>query len=124
MKLKKYDYLVFALLACTTIASLTIPLIFNKDYSKSLVLIKVNGAEYKTIPLEKNSSVPVNIDGKYNLIKVVDGKVHIEDANCPDKLCVKSGSISRPGKPLVCLPHKLSVEIQGIKDEIDEIDVY
>ncbi|NLM34208.1 MAG: NusG domain II-containing protein [Clostridiales bacterium] len=124
MKLKKYDYVIFAILALITIASIAIPFIFSKDYSNALVVIKVNGAEYKTIPLNTNSSVPVNINGNYNLIKVEDGKVRIEDANCPDKLCVRSGSVSRPGKPLVCLPHKLTVEIEGIDNDNDEIDVY
>jgi len=124
MKLKKYDYVIFAILALITIASIAIPFIFSKDYSNALVVIKVNGAEYKTIPLNTNSSIPVNINGNYNLISVENGKVHIEDANCPDKLCVRSGSISSPGKPLVCLPHKLTVEIEGVENKTDEIDVY
>lgn len=124
MKLKTYDYVIFAILALITIISIVMPFIFSKDYSKSLVVIKVNGAEYKSIPLSTNTSVPININGHYNLISIEDGKVHMEDANCPDKLCVRSGSISRPGKPLVCLPHRVTVEIEGVDNEIDEIDVY
>lgn len=51
----------------------------------------------------------------YNVIQVSPGKIEIIDANCPDKLCVKQGAISDGAEPLICLPHKLMITIDGAK---------
>jgi len=42
------------------------------------------------------------------------------DANCPDKLCVKTGILSYIDDMTVCLPHGLFVEMQ--EGEAGEID--
>ena len=34
-------------------------------------------------------------------------------ADCPDKLCVKSGLLNRAGESAVCLPNRVSVRITG-----------
>ena len=39
--------------------------------------------------------------------------------DCPDKLDVKQGYISKVGEVIVCLPNKLVIEIKGIDDERD-----
>ena len=42
------------------------------------------------------------------------------DADCNDLVCVRSfGAISKPGETILCLPHKLIVEVRstdGIND--------
>ena len=37
----------------------------------------------------------------------------VAEANCGDHTCVRTGKISREGEVIVCLPHRLTVEIQG-----------
>ena len=41
----------------------------------------------------------------------------MEDADCPDRLCVKQGRIKKVGESIVCLPHKVVIEIVGEKEE-------
>ena len=48
--------------------------------------------------------------------------IAIIDSDCPDKICIKSGFISKPGELLVCLPHKLMIEIKS-NDNEKNIDV-
>lgn len=50
---------------------------------------------------------------EYNEIVTTGDQIQIADANCPDQVCVKKGKISRPGQTIVCLPHKLLVEIKS-----------
>ena len=38
-------------------------------------------------------------------------------ADCPDGVCVAQGAISSGGVPIICMPHHLSVRIEG--DGID-----
>ena len=57
-----------------------------------------------------------------NVVVIEGGVCRVADADCPDKLCVKRGGISRSGEAIVCLPHKLVVEIVGGESrEVDTI---
>lgn len=49
----------------------------------------------------------------YNLISVTDGKVVVESADCKDQICVRHKSVSSKGESIICLPHRLVVEIVG-----------
>lgn len=53
-----------------------------------------------------------NQNGNYNKVKIKGDKVAIIDANCQDQICVRRGWISQPGQTIVCLPHKLLIEIK------------
>jgi hypothetical protein len=56
------------------------------------------------------------------VINISDGYARIAEADCPDKLCVKDGMISKPGQSLVCLPNKVVVEVKGVRDtETDDV---
>lgn len=46
-------------------------------------------------------------------IEIADGKVHVHDSDCRDKICVSAGWISNPGQWVACLPNKLFVMIEG-----------
>ena len=49
--------------------------------------------------------------GHYNTIAVEPGRICILEADCPDKLCVQQGWLSQGITPLVCLPHKLMIQL-------------
>lgn len=50
--------------------------------------------------------------GHFNKVKIKGDKVAITAANCQDQVCVQRGWISKPGQTIVCLPHKLLIEIK------------
>jgi len=52
-------------------------------------------------------------DGHYNTITFKPKRVAITKANCSDQVCVRRGWIHKPGQTIVCLPHKLLVEIKS-----------
>ena len=74
-------------------------------------------------PLSQNTTFSVfHEDGGYNLIMIQDGYVRVTDADCPDKLCVKQRSISKNGESIICLPHKLVVQItSGKESDLDAV---
>lgn len=41
-------------------------------------------------------------------------------ANCPDKVCVHTGFINKPGQSIVCLPHKINVKI--VSNDTSKVD--
>ena len=57
--------------------------------------------------------------GGANTIQVERGRIRISQANCPDQVCVDQGWISNGTVPIVCLPHKLVIEITGGGEVLD-----
>jgi len=64
----------------------------------------------------------VSTDAGRNTIQVKNGEVQVSDADCPNHDCVNQGAISKAGQQIVCLPHKLTVDISS-KDASAEYDV-
>lgn len=66
----------------------------------------------------------LSFDGEYtlnggtNILVIKDGKAYVTHADCPDKLCMKQGKISKTGEKIVCLPNRISIEVFGADDEI------
>lgn len=48
-----------------------------------------------------------------NVVHVEHGAISVSEADCPDQVCVEQGAISGPGIPVVCMPHRLVIEIEG-----------
>lgn len=53
-------------------------------------------------------------------VKLSDGKVSVSSATCPDKVCVRTGEISKSGEIIVCVPNRVSVKISG-EEEFDAV---
>ncbi|MEE0716200.1 MAG: NusG domain II-containing protein [Eubacterium sp.] len=77
-----------------------------------IVKIFVNGKVYNTYSLYKDEKIEIKTTKGKNTVWIHNGYVEMEDADCPDKYCEKQGKIKNTGETIVCLPHKLVVEIQ------------
>lgn len=87
----------------------------------SYVEVKIDGEIYGTYPLDEDMKERIeSADGGYNILVISDGKASIEEANCPDKICVNHRAVHYSGDSVVCLPHKLTVTVVGGQE--DEID--
>lgn len=75
------------------------------------VQITVNGEIYGTYPLEKDQTIEVTEGEFHNVIRIEDGQAYMEEADCPDGYCKEQGRISGQKQTIVCLPHKLVVEV-------------
>ena len=48
------------------------------------------------------------------IIKAHDGdRVRIKEADCDDQICVRRGWATKNGETIVCLPHKLVIEVRS-----------
>lgn len=92
--------------------------IFAFSHTGQMVRITIDGAVYGTYPLGKNQRIPVEQDGEtINVVLIEDGTARMEQATCPDGLCMRQGAISRERQTIVCLPHKLVVEVYGSHEQ-------
>ena len=68
----------------------------------------VNRAYYGMHPLNNQEGFPTHaIYGFLNIQRRIREEVD------PDGVCVAQGAISRGGVPIICMPHHLSVRIEG-----------
>ncbi|MCL2045778.1 MAG: NusG domain II-containing protein [Oscillospiraceae bacterium] len=57
-----------------------------------------------------------------NVIEVENGRIRIAHADCPDNFCVHQGWISGGARPIVCLPHRLIIQLENpTKPQVDAI---
>lgn len=77
------------------------------------VRISVDGKEYGIYHLNENRVISIETEDGMNMVKIQDGTVYMAEASCPDQICVNTYPLSakEPGS-IVCLPHKLIVEIK------------
>lgn len=57
--------------------------------------------------------------GGVNVVEVEPGRIRVSEANCPDGVCVRRGWSSDGAAPIVCLPHRLVIEVTDADAEID-----
>ncbi|WP_055669344.1 NusG domain II-containing protein [Desnuesiella massiliensis] len=122
--IKKWDIIiVVALLVLSFIPEVVFGIVSKKNYDAVYAEVSVNGKLHKKIRIDNHKGTDnYTVKNEYgiNVIQVKDNKVAIIEADCPDKVCEKPGFIQKPGETLVCLPHRLVVEIKGNSIDQDE----
>ena len=119
-KIKRDIMLIATLIIVCAAAFLIINFVVKKDGITAAV--KVDGNIVYMLPLDKNASVTVEgYQGGSNTVVIENGTVYMKDADCPDKLCEKTGKISKNGETIVCLTHRVVVEIQGGEGNVDSL---
>ena len=82
----------------------------------SRIQVTVDGEVYGTYSLTEDQVIEVKDGDFYNRIRIEDGEAYMEEANCPDGYCERQGKISGGAQTIVCLPHKLVVEVLEADD--------
>ena len=76
------------------------------------VPVSINGKVTASFPLDTDTTYTIKTaDGGINVLEIKNGAARIAEANCPDELCVHQKKISHQGENLICLPHKVMVDI-------------
>lgn len=115
--MKKRDIILIASILAVAIALFLIVELTKEEGAG--VVVKVDGVEVAEYSLSKNGTYPLN--GGTNILVIENGRAYLSDANCPDKLCVHQGKISRTGEVITCLPNKLTVTVFGAEESVDLI---
>ena len=126
--MKKADkYILIGVLFILILSTFSV-YIFKTYFSRpgAIAVVTQNGVPIHRIDLSLVETpyeivVPAD-DGSYNTLAIQNNQIQIIDADCPDKVCIKTGPLSHTGDISVCLPHGLMVEIQeGQPREIDSL---
>jgi len=61
------------------------------------------------------------VRGRENVVLVEPGRISVQSATCRDQICVNQGPISDGVRPIVCLPHRVVIQIAP--SHADEADI-
>ncbi|AEJ62483.1 protein of unknown function DUF1312 [Spirochaeta thermophila DSM 6578] len=102
--------IVFALFALTGVLAAA----YTRPMGPLVVRVESEGGVF-LYPLDEDRTLEV--EGPLGPEKVIirNGAVWIEEAPCPDKLCIAMGRISSPGQWIACLPNRIFVMVEGRK---------
>ncbi|MBQ2470027.1 MAG: NusG domain II-containing protein [Ruminococcus sp.] len=91
------------------------------DHNK--VLIRRDGEVLYSLDLSKetNRTFVIPYGGSSNTIEIRDGRIRVMEAECPDKVCVRTGWLSSSAIPIVCLPNHLEISFASGNDDIDAV---
>ncbi len=85
-------------------------------------VVKKNGITVQSVVLQDREPYEMCIDEEYNIILYIEkNRVTVVRSDCADKICVNTGKITKPGQTIVCLPARVSVELQGVT-AVNELD--
>ena len=117
MRKHVYDMAVCAAVILAAALLLVFPLFNNIKSSSDTVTITVDGETIATLPLSRDTSFtcPNGVT-----VAIENGTARISHSPCPDRLCVKTGRLTKNGQTAVCLPCKTVVKIESHK--VSEVD--
>ena len=86
--------------------------VLRRGHQGNQVIVQVNGEDIQTFWQEEEVTYTIKSNNGENILQISGGKVWLMDADCPDKICVNTGKIQYPGQSIICLPHKVVIEIK------------
>ena len=121
--MKKKDIIIITLALLAALALYLVSQV-SLGAQASVVVVTVDGEEVLRRPLAMEDRYEIaQDDGSLNVIRVQDGAVWMEEANCRDGLCIRQGRMRNGAKTIVCLPHKVVVQLKGDASAGDNSDL-
>lgn len=92
-------------------------ILMNVAHKGATAEIKVDG---ETVEI-------ISLNGEY-FEKEINGvticrensEIYVKNSACPDKVCVRSGKISKAGESIICAPNRVAVIISGKSDALPD----
>lgn len=129
--MKRGDLILIGVIVIAALAFLVPKWLFQQESenlhnSKVFANITVDGELYQKVELTKEERIiKVETSKGLNILKVHDYGIEMFEADCPDKVCLSFGFVTRPNSTIVCIPHRVLVELVSEdgagEDEIDAV---
>ena len=110
----RYDIILIVSLLILCLAILLAIFVFRRggDY----VEVELDGAVRAKYSLTQNGEYKV---GEGNTLVIENGEAYMSYADCPDRVCVKTGRVRYVGQSIICLPNRVTVTVRGSSDGVD-----
>ncbi len=89
-----------------------------------MVSVTVDGENYGSYSLSQNVCEDIysgENNENHNRLIICDGKAYMENASCPDGICVDHKPVFRDGESIVCLPNRVVITVIDGKTDSPDI---
>lgn len=94
---------------------------FNREQSNLVCVVRVNGEVVHTVVLNDVKGTDYYHTKTDVVVCITSDGVSV-DSTCPDKLCEHTGTITKSGQSIVCLPAQTTVALEGgDNNEVDAV---
>lgn len=113
--MKKKDLIIYFIILFLFILSLAGS--FLSGDKGHLVRVYVNREIYAEYAIDHDKEVLIKGMNDVELKMIIEnGNVYVSDSNCPDKICVNTGSINKTNESVICLPGKIVISLYSEKE--------
>ena len=113
--MKKKDIILIAAVLAISLISFAAIKMTQKDGKE--VIVTVDGKEVYKTSIKKDQIYQIPEKNGTNVMQIKDGK-----ADCKDQICADHKAIEKSGETIVCLPHKVVIEIRSEDGKEQELD--
>ena len=114
---------VLAVVALAAASALTVwP---SRDSGSLTAVVTADGEELdRFAPADLAAGPRTYTHNGYTLTVTAEGDgLHVSEADCPTQDCVHTGTISRSGQSIVCLPARIIIQLTGGQTDPGGVDV-
>lgn len=116
-----WDGLVAALVVALAVGSGAAVWGQGASHASLTVVVSVDGAETERCPLDQFSDHRYTNHGYTLQVTAEEGGIRVLESDCPTQDCVHTGTITRAGESIVCLPARIVIQLEG--DGEDGVDL-
>ena len=123
LKFNRYDAVVAVIVALLAVA---VALWFYLPEAQSgdvTVVISTGGQETQRAALKDFAGTTVSHNGYTLVVSADEDGVWVSDSDCPTQDCVRTGTISRSGQSIVCLPARIVIQLTGGAADSNDVDI-
>ncbi len=117
--LKPGDVFLMAGILLLALALFLLP--FLKEQGTQAEIFIAATGQRQVISLEEDGLYPISSGEMRLVLQVSQGEAFMVESPCPDRVCVNSPAISRPGQSIVCLPAGVVVRVLGEGATVDGV---
>ncbi len=93
----------------------------SNNGNANTVIVSQDGNIVGEYPISEEKLTAITYEeDHYNLLQIHDGSVSVLEADCPDQICAGHKPISQGGESIICLPHKLVIQISAKENTSDK----
>ncbi len=93
----------------------------EKLSEKAKAVVEMDGRRIKELDLAENRVLELKTPAGRMKIEVKEGKIRVIESSCRNKICVRTGFISRPHEKIVCIPNRVIISVEGTLPAVDAV---
>ena len=108
LRARKNDIILIGVLVLVTLALFAAFSLFSGEGER--VRVTVNGEYFGEYSLKTDREIDI-LGG--NTLTISGGRAFMSQADCPHRICMLRGAVSRSGQSIICLPNGVVVTVLG-----------